>query len=120
MTNFTQPQTILRVEGASIFLATLLAYGLVGGSWLWFVVFLFAPDLSMLGYVRNPRLGATIYNFFHIYFWPLGLLIAAWLGQSTVITYAGLIWLAHISLDRTMGFGLKYSDRFKHTHLGEL
>ena len=63
MTNYTAPEKILRIEGASVFLLTLLAYAWLGGSWIWFIVFLFAPDLSMLGYLGNPKLGAMIYNF---------------------------------------------------------
>ncbi|MCL4805949.1 MAG: DUF4260 family protein, partial [Anaerolineae bacterium] len=31
-----------------------------------------------------------------------------------------LIWLAHIGLDRMLGFGLKYPDAFRHTHLDEV
>ena len=30
-----------------------------------------------------------------------------------------LVWLAHIGLDRLLGMGLKYNDRFAHTHLGD-
>jgi hypothetical protein len=30
-----------------------------------------------------------------------------------------LIWLAHIGMDRLLGFGLEYNDRFAHTHLGD-
>ena len=49
MRKFTQPEMILRVEGASVFFATLLAYAWLGGNWIWFILFLFVPDLSMLG-----------------------------------------------------------------------
>jgi hypothetical protein len=31
-----------------------------------------------------------------------------------------LIWLAHIGMDRMLGYGLKYSGGFKDTHLGRL
>jgi hypothetical protein len=30
-----------------------------------------------------------------------------------------LAWLAHIGLDQLLGMGLKYNDRFTHTHLGD-
>ena len=30
-----------------------------------------------------------------------------------------LVWLAHVGLDRLLGMGLKYNDRFTHTHLGD-
>jgi Domain of unknown function (DUF4260) len=29
----------------------------------------------------------------------------------------GLIWLAHVGFDRMAGYGLKYGDAFRHTHL---
>jgi hypothetical protein len=31
-----------------------------------------------------------------------------------------LIWGAHIGMDRAVGYGLKYADAFKHTHLSEV
>ena len=37
-------------------------------------------------------------------------------GQSLAVWLA-LIWCAHIGMDRLLGFGLKYPDAFKHTHL---
>jgi hypothetical protein len=30
----------------------------------------------------------------------------------------GLVWFAHIGMDRALGYGLKYDDAFTHTHLG--
>jgi hypothetical protein len=31
---------------------------------------------------------------------------------------AAIILFAHISMDRALGYGLKYEDSFHHTHLG--
>jgi hypothetical protein len=36
-----------------------------------------------------------------------------------VLQLIGSILFAHSSLDRVFHFGLKYGDRFAHTHLGE-
>jgi hypothetical protein len=33
---------------------------------------------------------------------------------------AGAIMLGHSAFDRVLGYGLKYPDSFKHTHLGNL
>ena len=41
------------------------------------------------------------------------------LGLYTAIA-VGLIWVAHIGLDRALGFGLKYGTRFYDTHLGRV
>jgi hypothetical protein len=32
----------------------------------------------------------------------------------------GLIWLAHIGMDRALSYGLKYDSDFTHTHLANL
>ena len=82
-----------------------------------FGVLLLAPDLSMLGYLAGPKLGAAIYNAFHTYAVPavvgaLGMIFASPLAVSVA-----LIWLAHIGMDRTVGYGLKYPSSFKDTHL---
>jgi hypothetical protein len=43
------------------------------------------------------------------------------LGGSSGVQWlqlVGLILLGHSSLDRVFGYGLKYADSFRHTHLG--
>jgi hypothetical protein len=47
-------------------------------------------------------------------------MLAAGYWQADRLAMAlALIWLAHIGLDRLLGTGLKYNDRFTHTHLGD-
>ncbi len=85
--------------------------------WVWVPLFLL-PDLSMLGYLAGPRIGALSYNLFHHR--GLAILIAAagyWMNIPLLLT-TGLLLLAHSSFDRMLGYGLKYEDDFKHTHLG--
>jgi hypothetical protein len=36
---------------------------------------------------------------------------------SPVVVAVALIWFAHIGMDRTVGYGLKYPTSFKDTHL---
>ena len=38
--------------------------------------------------------------------------------QISALQLAGLVILGHSSLDRALGYGLKYSDSFQHSHLG--
>ncbi len=76
------------------------------------------PDITILGYGINPKVGAFIYNIGHSYSLPLFLGTLGLLRQDLNISIMALIWLAHIGMDRMCGFGLKYSDEFKHTHLG--
>lgn len=72
----------------------------------------------MVGYLSGPRLGAAIYNIGHTMIWPLALLTAGIGGERRSFVAAGAIWLAHIGMDRALGYGLKHSDSFQHTHLG--
>lgn len=86
-------------------------------SWVLFAAFFLAPDLSMLGYLANVRVGAGVYNFVHT-FVATGVLFAiAILASRRQLLPVALIWTAHIGFDRMLGFGLKYPTRFKDTHL---
>lgn len=82
-----------------------------------FALLFLAPDLSMLGYLAGPRLGGACYNAVHTYVAPAMLAAAAAVGGGQLYRLA-LIWVAHIGLDRLVGYGLKYSTDFGMTHLG--
>jgi Domain of unknown function (DUF4260) len=109
---------LLRVEGAAAFATALALYGHAGFSWPIFALCFFAPDLSMLGYLVGPRIGAAFYNVVHTYTLAAALLLAGFFGGLPLVTAAGLILIGHIGFDRALGFGLKYSSGFGDTHLG--
>ena len=83
-----------------------------------YLAFFLAPDLSMFGYLLNTRIGAALYNLFH----HKGIAIAAYLAGVYLhipqLMFAGALLFGHSSFDRILGYGLKYSDDFKNTHLG--
>lgn len=116
-TPLTQPITLLRAEGAALLAFTLIAYAHSGGNWILFAVLLLAPDLSALGYLAGTSIGAACYNLAHTTVLPLALGAYAVLGGQTALLPFALIWLAHIGMDRLLGYGLKYPDSFTHTHL---
>lgn len=111
------PSALLRLEGASVFFGMIALYISQGASGLLFALLLFAPDLSMVGYGINPRTGSWLYNVFHTYALPVSLLALAFAIQWSTGMHIGLIWLAHIGMDRMLGYGLKYPTAFKDTHL---
>jgi hypothetical protein len=116
----SMPGLLLRLEGLAMFVGILVLYSRVSGDWLAFVLLLLVPDVAMLGYKINLRAGAVIYNAAHFYALPLALgLIALFGGWSTGVALA-LIWAAHISMDRAVGYGLKYATSFKDSHLGRV
>ena len=103
-----------------MFVGSALLYWLYGGSWWLFLLLLLVPDASMLGYLGGPRFGAVAYNAFHSY--PLPAVLAAFglLGGFPLALVVALVWFAHIGMDRTIGYGLKYPTAFEDTHLGRV
>ncbi|HJZ77843.1 MAG TPA: DUF4260 domain-containing protein [Vicinamibacterales bacterium] len=112
-----KPEVLLRVEGAAMFACGVFLFHFLGANWTVFFAILLWPDLFMLGYLANAKLGARLYNLVHTDVLPLALATAS-LGfrQSGLMAFA-LIWLAHIGGDRALGYGLKYPTFFKDTHL---
>jgi hypothetical protein len=114
-------RVLLRLEGLGLLALAVLMYAHSGLSWTLFALLFFAPDLSMLGYLAGPRVGAVIYNLAHDTFIPVGLVIAGFfLGGGPWVLAISLIWLSHIGFDRALGYGLKYFAGFRFTHLGRI
>jgi hypothetical protein len=111
------PTRLLRLEGAALLAGSLLAYTTTGRPWWLIPLTLLLPDLSALGYLGGTRLGARAYNLFHITPLPGVLIAVGWRQNASLATALGLVWLAHIGMDRMLGYGLKYGDDFQHTHL---
>jgi|SRR5215469_2305653 len=116
MAVLTKPWLLLRGEGGAILALSILFYGRFHGGWSWFAVLFLTPDLSMLGYLANQRMGAALYNLVHSLLAPCVLISVGLLAHPKAIEFA-LIWSAHIGFDRLLGYGLKYPTRFKDTHL---
>ena len=112
------PRVLLHVEGAAVLITALVLYAQSGLSWWCFALLLFAPDLSMIGYLINTRVGAYVYNFFHLKALAVLLIVAGYIGIAPVIAAAGWLLLGHSCMDRAFGYGLKYTTGFKDTHLG--
>ncbi len=111
---------ILRAEAIVLFVAGVLLYLQLNGHPLWLLPFLLVPDLSMSGYVRGPRLGAVTYNLAHNLATALGVLAIGWFGAIAPLALAGAILVAHVGMDRSLGYGLKLPTDFRDTHLGRI
>ena len=111
-------KNLLRIEELFLALLAVFLFARLDISWWWFALLVLAPDLGALGYLVNPRIGAFTYNLTHFKAIAVAAyVVGAWAGSPS-FQFAGLIILAHSSLDRVLGFGLKYPDSFQHTHLG--
>lgn len=113
-------QLFLRLEGLAAVALSAVFYARTGASWWLFAALWLTPDLSMLGYLGGPKLGARIYNAIHSYVTPATLAVTALLLNSPALLPYALIWMNHIGVDRLLGYGLKYPQGFRFTHLGKL
>ena len=74
----------------------------------------------MVGYLRSPKLGTLTYNLIHNWATGLAVLgIGLWL-PSFPVAVAGAVVIAHIGMDRALGYGLKLQSAFQDTHLGRI
>ncbi len=110
--------SLLRLEGAALGVGSVALYAAGGHSWLTFAALFLAPDLSIAAYFAGPRVGAAVYNALHWTVPALALAAFGWAAPSSGALAVALIWLAHIGMDRALGFGLKYGAGFRNTHLG--
>jgi len=113
-------KVLLKIEELMMFVLGIFMFGLLGYQWWWFLVLILAPDIGMLGYLFSSKIGAITYNLFHHKGLAILLYFLGMYFSSPIIQLAGIILFSHASLDRVLGYGLKYDKGFKYTHLGEI
>ncbi|MBC7890705.1 MAG: DUF4260 domain-containing protein [Sphingobacteriaceae bacterium] len=113
-------KNLLKSEELLQFLASIALFSTLDYAWWVFPALLFIPDVSMLGYLISPRWGAYTYNIGHHKGLAVALGVAGLFLHLPALELTGLMLFAHASFDRLMGYGLKHTDAFKHTHLGLL
>jgi Domain of unknown function (DUF4260) len=113
-------KALLNLEEWAVFLLCIYLFSRLPFAWWWFPALILLPDVGMLGYLINPEIGAWTYNLLHHRaVAAVVAVIGLWLA-SPAWQLAALILFAHISMDRAMGYGLKFTDSFQNTHLGIL
>jgi hypothetical protein len=113
-------RTWLRLEGLAAFAFGVALFGASGGNWLLLIPLLLLPDVSAIGYLVSPRIGTFTYNLVHNWvpgFVVLG--IGAWLASPAILVAAAIL-IAHVGMDRAVGYGLKLPSSFHDTHLGRM
>ncbi|SFS08600.1 protein of unknown function [Agrococcus baldri] len=120
-----KPRTIVRIESGLIAVLAITGVLVIAPGMWWFPFAAFLVfDLSMLGYLRSPAVGAASYNAIHTYAWPAVLVAVALVTGSFApavslwFALIALAWAFHVGIDRMLGYGLKLPDAFTHTHLG--
>lgn len=113
-----QMKILLRFEEMGILAIGGYFFSLTGYSWWLFALFFLAPDIGMIGYLVNRKAGAFLYNIFHHKGLAAAVVICGIVLAEPILILTGSILLSHAAFDRVLGYGLKYTDSFKHTHLG--
>lgn len=111
-------QRLLTLEEAGQFILSAFLFYQTNYSWWVFPACILLPDISMLGYVINTKTGAILYNIFHHKLVAVLILLLGYFMKIDVLVLVGIIMFGHSAMDRIFGYGLKYFDNFKHTHLG--
>jgi hypothetical protein len=113
-------KTVIKLEEVGLFILGIYLFSLLNYQWWWFLVLLLTPDFSMLGYAFNNKTGAFMYNIFH----HRGIAVLIYLTgcylKLASLQLVGVILFSHSAMDRMFGYGLKYEQGFKYTHLGEI
>lgn len=115
-----KPLVWLRVEGLCLLAGGIALFATTHQPWWLVPVVILLPDLFMAGYVGGPRVGAAFYNLGHAYPLPIVLSLIGAGDHHPLLLAFGLLWFAHIGMDRALTYGLKYDSDFTHTHLGDL
>ena len=111
---------LVKLEELALFGLALLLFSQLDYGWSTYALLFLTPDLSMIGYLANPRLGAWTYNLIHHKGLAVTLYVLGFVFSVPWLMFAGTLLLGHSSLDRVFGYGLKYGDRFQNTHLGRV
>lgn len=108
---------LLYIEGLVFFLVALYLYQYFQGNWWLFLSLILVPDIAMVGYVRDKKAGAILYNLMHNYVLAVIVISAGYFLNQNLVLHIGLVLLAHVAMDRFFGYGLKYPSHFKDTHM---
>jgi len=113
-------KSLLKTEELAQMLLAVVVFAQLPYAWWVLPATFLLPDLSMLGYLAGPRVGAASYNLLHHKALAVVVGVAGWLlGQPTLVL-AGTVLLFHSSFDRMLGYGLKHATGFQDTHLGRV
>lgn len=110
----------LKLEELAEFGLAIYLFNQTPYAWWVFLAWILAPDIGMIGYAFNTKTGAFTYNLTHHKGIAVVFLLCGWILSSDPVLLTGIIMFGHSAMDRIMGYGLKYTDDFKHTHLGWL
>lgn len=112
-------KAIIQMEELAMLGISMYALYVLKAEWWIYPLLILAPDISMLGYVAGNKTGAISYNLFHHKAIAIVLFLIGFINQNYPLEITGLILFGHSSMDRMLGYGLKYFTGFQFTHLAQ-
>jgi hypothetical protein len=100
-------KTLMKLEEPAFVVLSFYLFLALDYAWWWFPLLFFVPDVSMIGYLINSKVGRVAYNFIHHKALAILLYLFGGLTQLPVLQLAGLVMFGHSSLDRVLGFELQ-------------
>lgn len=113
-------KNLLKLEELALMVLGIFMFGLLGYQWWLLPVLILTPDVSMVGYLFGPKVGAICYNIAHHRGVAILLYFVGIYFMLPIVQLIGTILFIHTAMDRIFGFGLKYEKGFTFTHLGEI
>jgi hypothetical protein len=100
-------KTLIKLEEFALVILSIYLFLALDYAWWWFPLLFFVPDVSLAGYLINPRVGALLYNVIHHKALSVLFYLAGSLTQLPGLQMAGAVMLGHSSFDRALGFELQ-------------
>lgn len=113
-------KNLLKLEELGLFIGGCYIFSTLDYPWYYMVILFLLPDISMLGYLLNPKFGSWCYNLFHHRLIAIIILLIGYNQDSQILLLIGSVLFSHIAFDRIFGYGLKFEDSFSSTHLGKI
>jgi len=108
---------LIQIEEFTLFLGCIYLFSRFNLKWWWFPLLLWLPDFSMVGYLYNSAVGGVLYNIVHFKGTAVAIGVYGLVKKNKTLMLIGIMLLAHDTMDRSIGAGLKYLDGFWHTSL---
>lgn len=113
-------RSLLKLEELAMLGISIYALYMLKVDWWYYLILALGPDIGMLGYIIGNKAGAICYNLFHHKGIALAVFVAGLYLNYRLPEVIGIILFGHASMDRFFGYGLKYEQGFKFTHLGQI
>lgn len=110
----------IKLEELAMFGLSMFLFSFTDYPWWLFLALILLPDIGMIGYLIDPKVGSVMYNIFHHKGIAIAIYISGYFFELEVLELSGLILFGHSSMDRIFGYGLKYPTGFNDTHLGQI